>query len=301
MSLRYSENRMFLENYDKKYIKVLIDALSLFFEEEVEIIAEYDKTLIKYGFKTPVMCGENGNICILKHNSFTITDPQSVETQVEYMNKETKKNKTYCDITLSIEGESLDFLQYICKAGVTKSKGRRSQKEFFGKMYIKESRDKSGDIIHSLSIDKKTIKSGDEDKIHATGSLYNFHSHPLQAYLKYKVDYGVPSTADYIAVYTMVTNHNSIVHFVSSIEGLYAISINPESKILDKLNSHAVIKFIKEKMVYPHEKYQLKDYIDFINKKGLFTLQFIEWDTATTAKIRIKFLKSGQYNSCRIG
>lgn len=295
--IHYKDNQLFLKTYDKKYLKLFLEAVHLFFEEQLTIVAEYDKDLIKYGFKNPELCGVN-DICILKTNVFEIPNPDTVETQALYISQQ--KDNDYCEIVLKLTGETIDFLKHICRAGVTKRGGKRSQKEFFGKLHITESKTKAGDIIHLLEIDKNTLQSGGDDEIDGSGSLYNFHSHPFQAYLKYKVKYGVPSITDYISMHKLVKYYNCVVHFVSSLEGLYAISINPDNNMIRVKEDKDIIKFIQEKMSYPNAAYELEDYIDFINKKGLFNLQLIKWDDFGKTQLKIKFLKSGRYKQCKI-
>lgn len=153
---------------------------------------------------------------------------------------------------------------------------------------------KGGQITHTLELDKQSIVIGEEDEITTGGSLYNFHSHPFNAYVMYNVKYGVPSLSDYMAVYTLCRTQNTIVHFVSSLEGLYVISINPQSKICS-MPLEKGVEYVKKNFDYPKENLEdLEHYLSFINKKGLFRLTLIKWDEVEDSEMEINFNKVGK-------
>ena len=166
-------------------------------------------------------------------------------------------------------------------------------------MKIIKSVTEDNNIIHTLSIDKSSLRSGTEDKISAEKNLFTFHTHPFQAYLKYKVAHGIPSVSDYIATYTLIVHYKCVVHFISSLEGLYTISINPESRLLS-LSPDKMQDFIKDNLDQPSETFNLNEYIDRVNSFGLFVLQLTPWEKLYTAKIKINFFKSGSRNNCAI-
>ena len=147
-------------------------------------------------------------------------------------------------------------------------------------------------------IDKSSLKSGEEDAISAKPSLYNFHSHPFSAYLKYRVNYGPPSAQDYKSIFMLVTRFNTIVHFVATIEGLYVVSFNPENLKMDQKEADDLIS----KMEYDDVETmaELNAYIDRVNSVGLFSVKLIPWNSTEFNHIEVEFPKSGAYGNCLI-
>ena len=293
MNFDENQNVIVLNSCEEKFMELLFKTLHLFFEDKITIITPYnnDDSLIQKGFESPIFCEKN-TICLRRKNTLIENiDVKGVKYEIEYL--KSQNNNNYCSITLCLDKSTIEFLKYISRAGVTHTEKGRSQKEFFGHFNITKTELKDGGIIHTLTLDKKTLVSGTDDEITGTPSLYNFHSHPYQAYLKYKTKYGVPSISDYIAVYTLTTQQNTIVHFVSSLEGLYVLSLNPESQLLELEHSH-VVDFIKENFIYKDEIEILEDYVKFINDFGLFKLNLLEWEKVYGHNIKLKFNKVGK-------
>lgn len=296
MYIQYNEkdNTIFLNNCDEKYIELLFKTFNLFFEDTLSIITLYKNNdkLIQHGFSDPIICHKN-DICLIRPNSF-IKDinAQSTRYEIEYL--KTQINNDYCSIIINLDKYSIDYMKYLITGGVTLSDKKRSQKEYFGHFDIIKTELKKGSIIHTISLDKNTLVSGKDDEITIDkASLYNFHSHPFQAYLKYKTKYGIPSISDYKSVFIMSKHHNTIVHFVASLEGLYIISINPENKTLQLSDTH-VNNFIQDNFNYKDEITDISHYIKFINDFRLFKLNLLKWDKISGHNISLKFNKVGK-------
>jgi len=293
LQYEYIDNSIFIRNCKDEYLELLFKTLNIYFEDTLTLITSNDNNMIKHGFGDPSFCNEG--ICLTRPNSFIEkTDETSVRYEIEYL--KSQENNKYCTITLNIDKTTVDFLKFISTAGVKIGRdNKRSQKEVFGHFNIIKTELKNGGIIHTISLDKNTIEYGDDDNISTNiqKSLYNFHSHPYQAYLKYKTKYGVPSITDYISVYILTTQKNTIVHFVSSLEGLYIISINPESNMLMMDNNH-VKDFIEDNMKYKNNIKDLNDYVKFINSFGLFKLNLLKWEEVEGRDITLKFNKIGR-------
>ena len=220
-----------LAQCDPKYVKLLVETIHKYFEEDVQIVMPFTENATSYGFSFPHRCQWDENqVCVMRPNRFlTSTEMQNNHLEIEYLKKQTGE---FCSISLAIDKDTIDFLKYLSIAGVTKNKkGDRSQKEVFGSFSILESSMKGNEIVHTLQVNKESLLYGSDDEIKAPGGLYTFHSHPFNAYLKYKTDNGYPSASDYWAVYNLCKFYKAIVHFVSSLEGLYVISCNPNSEI----------------------------------------------------------------------
>lgn len=289
------DNIVHLSGCDERHVQLFLDTIHLNFEESVRIVAPFNEKLIEKGFEAPEICGMKENdICLSRENKFinkNKIDPERVQHDLTFVKDQ--KNKRFCDINLQIDQPSLDFLKYLTKAGVTKTTKGRSQKEYFGQFSITETEETQGNILYTLSVDKDTLISGEEEKIEAAGSVYNFHTHPYEAYLNHKVKYGVPSISDYQAVF-ILSKQGTIIHFVATLEGVYAISMNPDFPILKK-SDEKVIEFIDKKMPYAREN--LEKYLKYVNSVGLFQVELLQYKPT---KIKAQFQKQGKFKNCVI-
>jgi hypothetical protein len=262
--------------------------MNLYFEESFNIVSEYNDIVIKNGFKNPFICHKN-KICIYKPNTFIKNEPlDSIKRDVQYIS--TQQPNQSCEMKIKIELESFEFLKYITKAGVTNEADGRYQREVFGRLSIYKSEDINGAIIYILRLNRSQLVHGGKEGVKATPSLYTFHSHPYQAYLNHKTEYGFPSVSDYISMFIMY-KIGMILHFVASIEGLYVIYVNPESSILNKPNDY-IMSYIKTHMTMDRYKLRhINDYVKFINDSNLFKLQLIKWDNPNVT-IDVQFNKT---------
>ena len=292
------DNKMMIKNCNDRFLDLLFETIHKFFDNELTIVMPYKTSYLGQGFNDIFEC--NTGLCIRKKNTFlNKADKQSAKLQLSYLKK--MYDSEYCSMRLKLEKETIEYLEHITRAGVTPNKNGEgmTQKEVFGKFNIVRSELHKGKITHTLRLDKSSIVYGEEDEITTTGSLYNFHSHPLNAYLMHGAKYGVPSLSDYVAVYALCKSQNTIVHFVASLEGLYVISINPKSKAL-RLSMRDGVKFVKKTFAYNEGKVieDLDHYIKYINSKGLFKLSLISWKGLEKESIALEFKKSG--NMCVI-
>lgn len=273
---------------DSKYIKLFNESISKFFKD-VKIMVPYEEELIKEGFSNPSICGRDGEVCLIRDPSSP--KPKKDTVKLDYAFIASHRSKKFCEILIKIARESIDYLQHINKTS--------KSKEIFGRFDISNVDQQGSEIIYTLSIDRTSLTEGKDDEIDATPSIYNFHSHPEDAYKKYKVNYGPPSTQDYKSIYILATEYNTIVHFVSSLEGLYVVYLNPDNKVSDKKERELII----EKMRFDDAKSlsELEKYIKTINTYGLFSVRLIPWKSRDFGKgIRISFSKSGEYGNCTI-
>lgn len=285
-------NTLYMKKCPDEYVKILLETLHKYFEDSLKIVLPFSKQKLLEGFSQPQPCAWDNNLeCVQRSNVFLTDDQkQNIALEVEYVKSQNESN--YCSITVRLEKNSIDYLKYLTKAGVTKSKdGNLSQKEVFGKFYIDKTILQNGSIIHVLKIDKNSIVFGTEDEVKTSGSLYSFHSHPFGAYLLYNTNFGVPSAADYFAVYTMCKKNNAIMHFVSSLEGLYVISCNPEDFKFRDMDSKDVKSFIFTFLKLRHSENvsNLDEYIKKVNNLGLFKLIFIPWEKVGDQNISVTF------------
>ena len=89
-------------------------------------------------------------------------------------------------------------------------------------MYVSETKNN----INVLDINQDKMIEGEEQGVPIVEALYNFHSHPKEAYITNKVNKAWPSAQDYIGFLLAVLEDNTILHIVVSIEGIYIISLS---------------------------------------------------------------------------
>ena len=288
------DNVLTVQDCDEKYSDLLFETIHKYFEDDLSIIVPYKREFLDQGFNDIFEC--NVGLCMKRKNEFlNKADKKSAKIQVSYLKKMIEKD--HCVISLKLEKDTIEYLKHVTTAGVTPNKNGEgmSQKEVFGKFKISKSEMYNGTITHTLQLDKSSIVYGEEDEITTTGSLYNFHSHPHNAYVMYGAKYGVPSLSDYIAVYTLCRAQNTIVHFVATLEGLYVNSINPKSNIC-KLPLKEGVKFVKKNLRYNegHNIEDLDHYMKYVNSKGVFRVDLIPWKKVSEKSISIEFLKLGK-------
>jgi hypothetical protein len=287
-----------IKDCEEKFLNLLFKTLSTFFEDDIKIIVPYKESLIEKGFNDPHFCNVNDKkICLSKRNKINNVNINKQLFKYELAYMKSQKDKAFCSITIRLNKETIHFLKNICVSGVTDDgNGKTSQKEVFGKFDINNVYIEKGNITHVLRLDETSIIIGEDDNIQAPPSLYNFHSHPFQAYLKYKTEFGVPSVSDYMAVYRLVKFYNTIVHFVASLEGLYILSINPETPFLLEKSIKKIDKFCEKNFDYEIGKLKnVQEYIDKVNKHDFFRLRLISWeDLGIDNDIIIKFNKVGE-------
>jgi hypothetical protein len=291
-----NKNTIYLEKCDDKWVTLLLETINKYFEDSVEIVIPVSEGIKAEGFGNIHACSwDESQLCGVRKNKFlTQTEKQNTALELEYLKRQTGK---YCTISLELDKDSIDYLKYVAKAGVTiGKKGTRSQKEVFGKFKIVKSSLQNGEIKHTLKLDRDSIVYGTEDEISTTGSLYTFHSHPFNAYLLYKTKFGVPSASDYWAVYNLCKNVNAIVHFVSSLEGLYVISCVPDSDIYKQGRPEDIKDLIWKKLKIKNDNQvkNLQSYINNVNKIGLFKLILLPWEDIDNRDIIVSFNKVGK-------
>lgn len=288
-------NKIYLEKCDDEWVSLLLETINKYFEDSVHIVIPFTEGVQPEGFTSVHPCvWDESQMCAIRQNKFmTQMEKQNTFFEQEYLKKQ---NGKYCTISLQLDRDSIDYLKYVAKAGVTVSKGNRSQKEVFGKFKIIKSEMQQGEIVHTLKLDQDSIVFGTEDEISTTGSLYTFHSHPFNAYLLYKTKFGVPSASDYWAVYNLCKKANAIVHFVSSLEGLYVISCVPDSEIYKTGRSEDIKSLIWKKLKINDDNQvdDLQKYIDSVNKIGLFKLMLLPWEDIENRDIKVSFTKIGK-------
>lgn len=193
-----------------------------------------------------------------------------------------KKNDGVCFLFTQFSPDAVKFLNKASHMGRIEERGKSSQKEITGELYIQDVINKNGVIVYVISVAEESIKSGDEENVDVSATRYNFHSHPKDAYIRHNVEKAWPSSTDYLGYLQL--GRSTIFHCVATIEGVYILSFTPHwanrLKSIDK-------KFVESNYDINHsapltpEQYVRK--VNSILYKGypIYNVQFFEWKDAT--------------------
>lgn len=153
-----------------------------------------------------------------------------------------------------------------------------------------------------LTVDHDVIDFGDSDSVEPVRGIGSYHTHPRATYIKFSVCLAYPSVDDYITFLYIYSEGWGFFHVLSSMEGLYIITLSRELLKLTleeiKEDIHKYNKSIREHygMDYPtcdiksktySKKIPMKlrgkinKYIRVTNKKPYFNVRFIEWKNAS--------------------
>jgi len=281
--------------HDNLNLKLFLPTIYLNFSSDVTLwVKSNDATiLINEGFDDPHLCKsgpisenekntENG-LCFLKQNiNNKKVERGVVEDKLKYLKE--NLNKPTCKMNFKFSKDCVKYLSNICHVEPSLNyDGSLTQKEFAGCFKVEKILKEEKKIVYLLGLENSTIISGDEEGVEIIKGIYNFHSHPKEAYEKYKVKFGFPSTNDFIGFLSISIKYGAIFHIVVSLEGCYLISMSDYwSKNKSKLN-RKVFSFIAKEYDYCGNSESIEWYMDKINSKKyqgykLFDLQFIKWN-----------------------
>ena len=164
----------------------------------------------------------NSALCMIKLNGdINIYD---IIDDAEYVCMTFSNKQETCQTKFKLTSDSIKYMKQLHKLGSTmNSDGSITQKEMAGNLRMSGT-DTNG--VQLLEIDHSSLITGHEEGVKIAPGLYNFHSHPRTAYDTHNVKVGWPSAQDYVGFLIAYIEDDTILHFVTSIEGLYVISMN---------------------------------------------------------------------------
>jgi hypothetical protein len=201
-----------------------------------------------------------------------------------------KLSKKTCTNYIILKKETLDFLEYHTKKHKVKDKnGNCVQREISGIFDLCP----ISDNMIELYIDNKSVDVGDLEAVSHSNTIGSFHTHPFDAYVKHNVCMAFPSADDYFTTLHIYASGYGVFHIVSTIEGLYIITIKKsfmgenKNKILKNFDKYKDDIEEKYGMDYPvcdikkdnhnfWSKY-IEKYLKRINRLKYFKLQFVFW------------------------
>jgi hypothetical protein len=257
------------------FIHLIVQTIQSNFKDVTEILVSIpvkNKRLIqKYSenqFGNPYI--HHKNICLVRQPyNITKTSPN----YIKYIVKHTEMN--YCTISVQLSDNSINYLKTLCN-------NIDSQKEIAGNMYVKKI---DNNLIHTVEINNKSIIQGDDFGVDIVEGLYNFHSHPINAYKKYNVKLGWPSGQDYVGFLLASIEDGTVFHMVITIEGIYIITLTKDSAVSNFLDKK-IGEFIKKNYNFCYkEGNTILWYLNKVNSikyknKLLFNVQFLYWTDA---------------------
>jgi hypothetical protein len=265
---------------------------------------------IAAGFHDPYICKAsplgfafNGyGLCMFRQNDIVdknVTNDvtNDVTNEVKYvLTQFIADQKGICTLKARLSDQAIKYLQQVSKIGSTiNNDGVITQKELAGKLLAGKL---DSDLTYSLDVDRSSVVSGDEEGVEIIGGLYNFHSHPQEAYSRHNVKLGWPSAQDYVGFLGSSIKHDTILHLVVSLEGFYVISLSEYwVKKKEKIDKN-VVSFILEKYDYTYKPGKTSTLyaraVNGISYDGfpLFLVQFIPWYEANASFV-VPFHKNG--------
>lgn len=129
--------------------------------------------------------------------------------------------------------------------------------------------------VYDINLNESSIMTGNSDEVYETLTKFNFHTHPISAYIERGVDVAWASIEDLRGI---IENENGIFHCIISVEGLYFIIKNtnviPTEKNLKKYN--ILYPNPKNKDYYPYTPEQYIEYVSKFKEK-VFDISFNSW------------------------
>jgi hypothetical protein len=266
--------------------------------DNTKLIQEY----IDSGFHAPYISNRSpmgvnffkNGLCLIRENNI-VNDKSANE--VKYVLKQNVEKKDVCTLKVQLSDWSIKYLRNISMMGSTINRnGIITQKEVAGRFVIKKVTD---DLVHYLDVDKQSIIHGEEEGVKVAKGLYNFHSHPVEAYERNNVKFAWPSAQDYLGFLSASQEYDTILHIVASIEGFYIISLHSDwirnkEKINKKMIDFILTTYSK---VYTPKVYTPEVYIKHINsihyaEYSVFFVQYFNWHNANTS-FTVSYHKTG--------
>jgi hypothetical protein len=280
------------------------------------------KSLVDFGFGSPYMCEKSplgvklskGDLCLFyKSSKHPNEEYNNIFYVIEQYQIRNEKCFMYCKFDpktikelLSLPNNKREIAGELSIAGnFREGKGREGK-----------GREGKERIVFIISIISNSTIEGQDENVTVENKRYNFHSHPVDAYVKYNAKFAWPSFQDYLGFLKAVVEVKCIFHVVSTVEGVYIISIAKEYvRNLEKLLSET--EFIKIKYdisgeynsdsisdinVYKKVTSSPVEYTSYVNSElKFFNVNFFEWNRVnSTWKVFFPKTKTEFGENCEI-
>jgi len=281
-----------------EHVSVVMDVIRSGFPEDVLVSASlpvkrvgahrHISALIREGFCDPYICkntmlsqsfGEF-HLCLSRSNVL-LEKPGSVQAEVEHVIGEFQRGgRITCRMKVRVHREALSYLRGLPMVGSTENAdGSVTQKEVSGRFVMGEL---GSDGVYEASVDQSSVTPGREEGIDPEPGLYNFHSHPMEAYERHEVRYGWPSGQDYLGFADAFMRHDTIFHAVCSLEGLYVLTMS-EAWVKKRKELRKLGDFISERFDIRYKPGRtVEAYLGRVNGvemdgKAIFRVLYFPW------------------------
>jgi hypothetical protein len=275
---------------------------------------------ISYGFRDPVMVNDihiptssysfesfNADkpyMCMHLGGEKNKDVPDHIRAQVDFCLRHYAR-QPICQHSLQIDRKSLDFLFYHTRhhrheSGTNAAqtgKKKPKQREISGKFKISYSPTSDDKSTLHVSVDIESTKVGENESASYHESIGSFHTHPYDAYKRHEVCVAFPSGDDYATTIFLYATGMGAFHVLSSIEGIYLITMKPS--FVKRYKPNQVFRNLKKWEKYVFDRYDIgypgcsvdrdnkvfwkryiAKYLKKIDKKKVFRVQFKSWEHA---------------------
>jgi hypothetical protein len=184
----------------------------------------------------------------------------------------------YCTIKARLSDQTIIALRKLCEE--PEKNGQHNEKASSMRAI------KGGTNIYTIEINHDDMIKGDEVGVDIVPGLYNFHTHPRNAYKIYNVKLGWPSGQDYIGFLLAFVEDDTIFHIVATLEGIYIISIHKDW-FVNKKFTEKIGDFINKNYTFSYKEGDTIDgYLNKINNikyndsDRIFIVKFFPWEKA---------------------
>jgi hypothetical protein len=248
---------------------------------------EFDKAISvcsQAEFSNPrVHGGKAPELQVFRCNCPVMDKGPSLTNWVGYALDEWKGDSRSCTTTAFLGAKTVKYLEQATRIGSTLNKdGGISQKELAGSFDVASV---GNDSVFELMINLRSIVRGHEEYVQIVKGMFNFHTHPVEAYKRHDVVVGWPSATDYVGFMASALTYGTICHIVACVEGYYVVSVAENFlQHYKKVEFSSFADFVDEH--YDIEKTSERSYagyvttINAIRYKGLqpFVIQFFPWE-----------------------
>jgi hypothetical protein len=207
-----------------------------------------------------------------------------------YIKTENTKNIN-CSSFIVFDKYTINYLHGYTKKYKFSFENTIEQREISGKFLLRPINDKT----LKVELDENFSGVGGKEDVNAISTIASFHTHPLEAYQRYNVCIAWPSVDDLIAFFSIYLDGYGIFHVVSTLEGLYIVTISDEmlkKDINDLRKDYLTIeKFIKENYRFEYPvcdiknktskniwREKIEEYLAKTKNLPYFNIKFREWN-----------------------
>jgi hypothetical protein len=212
----------------KKDLKEITRLLKIYMPEDTIVWGSIENKKdagpwVTNGFGSPYMTKKspldrdlNGTCIALVKKNKVVDGGDSEKTIRAKIDYAMKSGVTSCELNVKFGKGAIEYLKSLLDR----------DKEVAGLFVVKTVKMGGNGAVFELSHDEKSSQTGKDESVDAVWNRFNWHTHPKKAYENHGVTRGWPSSSDYNG-FTSLKNH-TIVHTVSTVEGLYTISYSDE-------------------------------------------------------------------------